>query len=88
MAALTGLADPKTRRGGRLSIDHPMTTKTLAALSLVDVNMADLRSFSNALHRDTDSFLRGRGFSHRGRITKRDAEHLLKKGLFGSAVRS
>ena len=84
MAALMGFADPETRRGGRLSIDHPVTTKTLAALSLVDADLADFRRFSNRLALDADAWMRRGGSTERGRIGKREANRLLELALRGS----
>lgn len=87
MAALKGFADPETRRGGRLCIDHPVTTKTLAALSLAEPDLAEIRQFSNRLAREADAWMRRGGFSERSRIRKADANRMFY-AAFGSAVRT
>ena len=77
MAALKGFAPSESRRGGRLGIDHPETSKTLAALNLVGEPVADLRRFSNRLQLEADAWLRRGGGAERGRISKGDANRLL-----------
>lgn len=80
MPQLEGVRSPETRRGGRLSIDHPETSKTLAALNLAGEPVADLRRFSNRLQLEADAWRRGKCVE-RGRISKGDANRLLRLQL-------
>lgn len=64
----------KTRRDGRLGIDHPVTIKALAALSLADDELAQLRPFSNRLAAEAQRWMARGGFGERGRISRLDAE--------------
>lgn len=82
MVALERNAPPE-RRGDRhtLSVDDPRTKSCLAALDLSGVDVADLRGFSNSLHRAADAWLRSGGFGERGRISKLDAELMWRKAL-------
>lgn len=84
MADHNGERALKTRRGGRLGIDHPVTIKALAALSLADDELAQFRPFSNRLACDADAWARRGGFGERGRITKADA-HRQFVAAFGGA---
>ena len=85
MAALDRPEGLKRVGGSRtLTVDHPQTKQALAALDLVDVDVAELRYWSNTLHRLADAWARGRGFSNRGRISKSDASRMLKLELIGS----
>lgn len=76
-----------TRRGGRLGIDHPVTIKALAALSLADNELARLRPFSNRLAADAQRWMARGGFGDRGRITRRDAD-LIWRSEFGTGRRN
>lgn len=80
MSQQEGQRSPETRRGGRLTIDHPETSKTLATLNLAGEPVADLRRFSNRLQLEADAWRRG-GFAERGRISKGDANRLLRLQL-------
>lgn len=78
MAALTRPEGHK-RVEGRLGIDDPRTKSCLAALDPASADLGDLARFSNKLHRDADAWLRRRGgFAERGRISRRDADRVLK----------
>ena len=84
MAALNWPDGLKRVGGSRtLTVDHPQTKQALAALDLVGVDVAELRYWSNTLHRTADAWSRGRGFSDRGRISKSDAGRMLKMAKIG-----
>lgn len=71
-------------RGGRkpvLRLSDPRTEKCLAALDLSGVNLPDLREFSNRLLRESDAWERRGGGAERGRISKGDANRLLRLQL-------
>ena len=84
MAALNRPDGLKRVGGSRtLTVDHPQTKQALAALDLVGINIAQLSFWGNTLHREADAWMRGRGFSHRGRVSKSDASRMLKLALAG-----
>ena len=79
----------KERLAGTLTRPNRPLVSWLAERGIDGANISETTRWSNRLEADLQRWMAGRVLvADNRRITKRDAEHLLKKGLFGSAVRS
>jgi len=73
MAALMASLPREKGRKPVLGISDPRDEKSLAALNLNDLNVAETRRFGNRLQAEADRWMLRGGLSERGRITKGDA---------------
>jgi|KBSSwiStaDraftv2_1062776.scaffolds.fasta_scaffold884479_3 hypothetical protein len=69
-----------------LGISDPRVEKSLAALNLNDLNVAETRRFGNRIQAEADRWMLRGGFSESRRITKSDA-HRMFVLAFGRASR-
>ena len=87
MLHLEGNRTPEMRRGReRLTARHPRIEQALASLALDDFDIADTRRFGNDLQAHADAWLRRKGPSEQGRISKQDANRLLALAMSGRRV--
>lgn len=79
----------KERLDGTLTLPNRPLVSWLAERGIDGANVPETTRWSNRLEADLQRWMAGRvRVADNRRINKRDAEHLLKKGLFGSAVRT
>ena len=82
--SVAALMAPLPREKGRkpvLGISDPRVEKSLAALNLNDLNVAETRRFGNLLQAEADRWMLRGGFSENRRITKSDAHRMFAQAF-------